>query len=217
MEPETAPKVVESTPAEVSVESVPEVVAAEIEQPKSTPAELPTEPTPVVAVETDQSKTATTEVATATEVPAETSPKAAVEKKQPETPLSKLFEDLPKLIVDAEHGEMWGVKLGDASNVPTTIILQKFLRANNNDAVKAKAQLLEALKWRKQMDPLKLLTEVEHSKEKFGNLGYVTAYKATSTQKEIITWNIYGAVKDIKATFDNVDEYVPSIRHVIHC
>lgn len=204
MEPETTQKVVESTPtestpAELPVESVP-AVNAEINQRKDTPTELPTElpaePTPVVAAETEQSKTA------------ETSPEAVVEKSQPETPLSKLFGELPKIIVDAEHGEMWGVKLEDATNVPTTIILQKFLRANNDDVAKAKAQLLEALQWRKKVDPLKLLTEVEHNKEKFGNLGYVTVYNATGTQKEIITWNIYGAVKDIKGTFDNVEEYV---------
>lgn len=197
--PSTTPKAVESTPAELPAESAPEV-AAEIEQPKSTPTEPSVEPTPVVAAETEQSKTAPAEV------PAETSPEAATEKKQLETPLSKLFGELPKTIVDAEHDEMWGVKLGDASNVPTTIILQKFLRANNDDGAKAKAQLLEALKWRKQMNPLKLLEEVEHNKEKFGSLGYVTAYNTTDTQKEIITWNIYGAVKDIKGTFDNVDE-----------
>ena len=209
MEPETAPsaiqKAVESTPADLPVKSVPEV-AAENDQPKSAPVELPAEPATVVAAETEQSKPALTEE------PTEASPEAVVEEKQPETPLSKLFGELPKTIVDAEHGEMWGVQLGDATNVPTTIILQKFLRANNGDAAKAKTQLLDALKWRKQMDPLKLLTEVEHNKEKFGNLGYVTAYNAAGTQKEIITWNIYGAVKDIKGTFDNVDEYVPRTR-----
>jgi hypothetical protein len=204
MEPETVPsatqKAVESTPAELPVESVPEV-AAEIEQSKDTPTELPAEPTSVVAAETEESKAAPTEVS------AEISTEAVAEK-QPETPLSKLFGELPKIIVDAEHGEMWGVKLEDATNVPTTIILQKFLRANNDDVAKAKTQLLEALQWRKKVDPLKLLTEVEHNKEKFGNLGYVTAYNSTGTQKEIITWNIYGAVKDIKGTFENVEEYV---------
>lgn len=214
MEPETVPsatpKAAESTPAELPVESIPEV-AAQTDQPKSTPSELPAEPTAVVATETEQSKVATTET------PAETSPEAVAEKKQPETPLLKLFGELPKIIVDAEHGEMWGVQLGDATNVPTTIILQKFLRANNDDAAKAKTQLLEALKWRKKIDPLNLLAEVEHNKEKFGNLGYVTAYNATGTQKEVITWNIYGAVKDIKGTFDNVDEYVLCTPHAIRC
>lgn len=198
IDPSAPPKDVDGTATKLPVETSPEV-AAETEQLKSTPTELPAEPTPTVAAETEQSKAATTEV------PAETSSEAAVEK-QLETPLSELFEELPKIIVHAEHGEMWGVKLGDASDIPTTIILQKFLRANNDDAAKAKTQLLEALKWRKKMDPLKLLTEVEHSKEKFGNLGYVTAFNIKGTQKEVITWNIYGDVKDIKKTFDNVDE-----------
>lgn len=36
----------------------------------------------------------------------------------------------------------------------------------------------------------------------------VTIYNGESGQrKEIVTWNIYGAVKDNKATFGNVEEY----------
>ena len=36
----------------------------------------------------------------------------------------------------------------------------------------------------------------------------VTIYDGKSGQKkEIVTWNIYGAVKDNKATFGDVDEY----------
>ena len=199
--PSVAPKTEETTPVEKPTESSPEVTA-EKEKPKTTPIELPAEPSPEATAREEQPKS------TPTELPAEPSPEAATEKEQPKTPLSKLFGELPQIIIDADHREMWGVELADASNVPTTIILQKFLRANNDDAVKAKTQLLEALKWRKKMEPLKLLADVEYNKEKFGNLGYVTAYKSSNAQKEIITWNIYGAVKDIKGTFDNVDEYV---------
>ncbi len=123
------------------------------------------------------------------------------------TPLQQLLADLPSIIKQAEHGEIWGVKLGDGSHVPTTIVLEKFLRANTRDVTKAKAQLIEALKWRKKIDPAKLLNEVEFDKSKFGDLGYVTVYPQTDSHaKEIVTWNIYGAVKDNKATFGNVEE-----------
>lgn len=118
------------------------------------------------------------------------------------TVLDELYVLLPTILMDAEHGEMWGVQL-DAStmHVPTTIVLQKFLRANSHNLEKTKNQLTDALKWRKKMDPVALVDSGEYSKEKFGGLGYVTTYG-----KDIFTWNIYGAVKDLKATFGDVQE-----------
>ena len=122
------------------------------------------------------------------------------------TPLAKLLKELPAIIKEADYDEMWGVTLADDSHIPTTIVLEKFLRANTQDVSKAKAQLIEALKWRKRMEPSKLL-EAEYDSAKFGDLGYVTTYQAADAKsKEIITWNIYGAVKDIKATFGDVQE-----------
>jgi hypothetical protein len=125
----------------------------------------------------------------------------------PTSPLGKLFAELPAIILEAGHGEMWEVKLLDESDVPTCIVLEKFLRANSKDVAKAKAQLTEALKWRKTMQPMKLLADVEFDAAKFGGLGYVTVYpKTDSHAKEIVTWNIYGSVKDKQATFGNVEE-----------
>ena len=142
------------------------------------------------------------------EVPTEEKKAAPVEEKKPvATPQEQLLTELPAILKEAEHGEMWGVTLKDASHVPTTIVLEKFLRANVKDVAKAKAQLIEALKWRKKVDPAKLLSDVEFDKSKFGELGYVTVYPKTEAHaKEIVTWNIYGAVKDNKATFGNVEE-----------
>lgn len=118
------------------------------------------------------------------------------------TVLDELYVLLPTILMDAEHGEMWGVQLdASATHVPTTIVLQKFLRANSHNLEKTKNQLTDALKWRKEMDPVALVDSGEYSKEKFGGLGYVTTYG-----KDIFTWNIYGAVKDLKATFGDVQE-----------
>jgi hypothetical protein len=145
--------------------------------------------------------------------PAVESPGVAAESSATETlkaaatPLSKLFLELPSIIKDADYKEMWGVELQDASHVPTTIVLEKFLRANAKDVLKAKDQLTEALRWRKKVQPAKLVEETEFSNAKFGGLGYITIYPENSSHgKEIVTWNIYGAVKDNKATFGNVEE-----------
>lgn len=121
-------------------------------------------------------------------------------------PMAKLSRLLPSIIEEAGHDEIWGVTLIDESDVPTSIILEKFLQANHRDSDEAGAQLTNALKWRKMMNPAKLLSDVEFNRAKFGNLGYVTSYERADGSKEVITWNIYGGVKDFKSTFGDVDE-----------
>src|SRR4051812_32529919 len=89
------------------------------------------------------------------------------------SPLSKLFTELPSIIEEAGYKEMWGVELSEESHIPTSIVLEKFLRANTKDVTKAKAHLIEALKWRKKMQPMDLLANTEFDVAKFGGLGFV--------------------------------------------
>jgi hypothetical protein len=68
--------------------------------------------------------------------------------------------------------------------------------------------LLGALKWRKEFKPLEVKEQV-FDKTKFEGLGYVTHLKnvpGSSNEEDIATFNIYGAVKDTKKTFGNLDE-----------
>ncbi|GAO17598.1 uncharacterized protein UV8b_06077 [Ustilaginoidea virens] len=125
----------------------------------------------------------------------------------PETPLAKFTARLSEITTRADHSEMWGVELSPSDHAPTQVVLRKFLRANNNDAAAAERQLLSALEWRKKMQPAKLATEA-FNKTKFGELGYVTVHKDEAGKETVITWNIYGAVKDNKATFGNVEEFI---------
>ncbi|KAF4461033.1 SFH5-phospholipid transporter [Fusarium albosuccineum] len=180
----------------------------------------------------EQDKTATTAppaetpaAPAAAETPAETAPtKAADEgsteakpekseeekpeaKPAPETPLTKLNARLEDIFTKTLHREMWGVQLSSIDHVPTKVVLQKFLRANNDDAAAAEKQLTSALQWRKDMDPASLVKQT-FDKKKFNDLGFVTTHKGESGKETIITWNIYGAVKDNKATFGNVGEFI---------
>lgn len=89
----------------------------------------------------------------------------------------------------------------------TLIILQKFLRANENHIPKTKEQLTAALKWRKEYQPLKVMNEV-FDKSRFEGLGYVTELKAvpgSPNQSDVCVFNIYGAVKNMKKTFGDLD------------
>ncbi|KAI1019842.1 hypothetical protein LB504_009370 [Fusarium proliferatum] len=125
----------------------------------------------------------------------------------PETPLTKLNARLEDIFTKTLHKEMWGVQLTNIDHVPTKVVLQKFLRANNDDPVAAEKQLTQALEWRKKMNPTALVTQT-FDKSKFGDLGYVTVHKGENDNETIVTWNIYGAVKDNKATFGNVEEFI---------
>ncbi|KAI9163558.1 Phosphatidylinositol transfer protein sfh5 [Paramyrothecium foliicola] len=124
-----------------------------------------------------------------------------------EKPLDKLNARLPEILKAVGHGEMWGVELQGADHVPTQVVLQKFLRANNNDAAAADKQLVAALEWRKQYKPLELVNAT-FDKSKFADLGYLTVHRDDAGKDVVFTWNIYGAVKDNKATFGDVKEFI---------
>jgi phosphatidylinositol transfer protein SFH5 len=181
------------------------------EEQKVEAAEAPSQTTSAPAPEPVPAKEETE--AEAPQASPQSQPPSAVEGKRPVsppgTPLAKLFAELPSIIASIQYTEMWGVELTNSFDVPSSIVLEKFLRANNQDVAKAKAQLIEALKWRKEIQPRKLLKETEFDHARFGDLGYVTVYpKTEGHEKEIVTWNIYGAVKNKQETFGNVEEYV---------
>jgi hypothetical protein len=131
----------------------------------------------------------------------------------PETPqdhpLTKFFTLLPSILDEAGHADVYGVTLSPTSPFTSKLILQKFLRANQGDLEKAKQQLLETLKWRKEFDPVKAAGET-FEKSRFDGLGYVLEVEgvpdSTSvTGKDVVTFNIYGAVKDNKLTFGDLE------------
>ncbi|KAI8152672.1 Phosphatidylinositol transfer protein sfh5 [Colletotrichum sp. SAR 10_70] len=207
--------------APAAAASAPVAAAAGASAPAADAAAVaPTAPAAAAAPEAQQQKTedaAPAPAAQATETKPEEKKEekpaaaaAAAEKpaEEKKTSLASLFEKLPGILEAAKHKEMWGVQLSDNTHVPTTVVLQKFLRANDDDVAKAADQLQKALEWRRDTNPGKLLDDVSFDKKKFDELGYVTTHKDTEGKEIIITWNIYGAVKDKQATFGNVDEFI---------
>lgn len=120
------------------------------------------------------------------------------------------IEELWSLAQSKGHPEIWGVTLADpATHVPTQVILQKYLNANDGELTAAKDQLTKTLEWRAKMKPLDLLSK-KFNRVKFGGLGYVTTFGAPDATdpelKEVFTWNIYGSVKNVDETFGNLAE-----------
>ncbi|KAI0160758.1 CRAL-TRIO domain-containing protein [Xylariaceae sp. FL1272] len=125
----------------------------------------------------------------------------------PEEPTSSI-QELWTCAKAHEHKEIWGVTLADPStHIPSQIVLQKYLNANDGDLVKSREQLTKTLDWRKKMQPLELVKQ-KYSKEKFGTLGYVTTHSGDAAAREVFTWNIYGNVKSIDTTFGDLDEFI---------
>lgn len=171
-----APAAVEETAAKEEPKDEPKDEAKEKEQPKEEPK--------------DEAKDK--------EQPKEEAPK--------ETSLTKLANRLPEIMEKAGHGEMWGVQLSGLEHAPTAIVLQKYLRANDDNVNAAATQLTSALEWRKKNNPTSLLDDKVYDRSKFGDLGFVTDHKDDKGKDVVITWNVYGAVKNNKATFGNINE-----------
>lgn len=166
--------------------------------------------------ETD-TKPAAEEAAAVTDKEPATAAKEAAPKK---TPFEELDAKVAEIVNEVDHDEMWGVKLVTpaSSHVPTQIVIQKFLNANDGDLAKSIDQFKGALKFRKEKKPLELIKK-SFSSAKFGDLGAVTVYPAKdSSVPEVFTWNLYGNVKGkIEEAFTPLDEYVSPRTTEIQC
>ncbi|KAF1947924.1 CRAL/TRIO domain-containing protein, partial [Clathrospora elynae] len=128
----------------------------------------------------------------------------------PDHPLTKFYDAFEALVTEAQHNEVYGIELTRSKPFHTKLILQKFLRANQNDVDKAKQQLLDTLKWRKEFDPIKAAGETFET-SRFEGLGYVLELEGVPesvNKKDIATFNIYGAVKDNKKTFGDLNLFL---------
>jgi hypothetical protein len=204
-----------STPAAPEASEVSEVSKA-VEAPRTTeaPARASMEAKDPAAVGTKEPAAADAKEPVAVETkepgPVETNDASAVEHREPAAAEASPISQLWTVAKANGHPEIWGVTLADpATHVPTHIILQKYLNANDGDLTKAKDQLTKTLQWRAKTKPLELAKKV-FSKAKFDGLGFVTKYlqdgSAEPEGKEVFTWNIYGGVKSMDETFGNIEE-----------
>jgi hypothetical protein len=213
-------------PAPPPKDTPPKDAAPKEDSPDTPPKDTPPKDTPPKDTAPANGSTAVTPAATKTDAtedkkedakdkPAE-SAAAEVKPEEPAGPalpsylaknkaLADFFEKLPAILEGTGHKEMWGVALKDSDDVPTVNVLIKFLRANEGNVKDAVDQLKKALAWRKKMDPA-ALAESQFSMSKFKDLGYVTTHTNDKGHPVLVTWNIYGAVKKLTATFGDVDE-----------
>jgi hypothetical protein len=133
-------------------------------------------------------------------------------------PLLAFHARLAGIVQSSGHGRLWGVQLNTSSpDFGTFVVLQKYLRSTCGDLELAAANLGKTLVWRREFG---LDTEEESTAagdgerkeyisprelgDEFAGLGYVTEV-TRGQQREVVTWNIYGAVTEMQATFGDVD------------
>lgn len=225
--PAAAPVPVPETVPETAPEAAPEVAASSEAAPAPTTSTPPPQAEAKAVTTEEEAKTAEAKPETETQAQPQPQPPAEETPKETSKEISKETSKAPKpdeptkvtpiqdLWATAkahEHPEIWGVTLADPStHIPSQIVLQKYLNANDGDLVKARDQLTKTLDWRKKTQPLELIKQT-FSKDKFGGLGYVTVHHTPEEgdekdkAKEIFTWNVYGNVKAIDVTFGDLNE-----------
>jgi hypothetical protein len=198
--------------------SYPEMASTESTVPDTRDVADAAPPAPAPAPALDPTTQVSTEPTAVTESHAlkETTGTPGDDEERRTSPLAQLWD-----VAQAHsHPEIWGVTLADPeTHVPTQIVLQKYLNANDGDFDNAKSQLIKTLDWRAKMQPLELLKK-PFSKTKFGSLGFVTTYEVSATgsaesessSEEIFNWNIYGGVNSIDETFGDLGQYVVQLQ-----
>lgn len=167
---------------------------------------------PTVAPVSAKSESAETKIAEEKEdaYKAENADSTSKEATPQTAPFDEFGAKLVEIMKEVDYDEMWGVKLVTpiSTHIPTQIVLQKFLNANDGDLAKAVDQFKGALKFRKEKKPLELVKKI-FSAKKFADLGAVTVYPVNgSAVPEVFTWNLYGNVKGkMEEVFAPLDEY----------
>ncbi len=99
---------------------------------------------------------------------------------------------------------LWGVELSTIPNAKASVILAKFLRARSLNVQQAADMLVATLKWRDEFKIDEIMQE-KFDSEVFGKLGVVYG---KDKEGHPVTYNLYGAVKDLKAVFGDVQKFL---------
>lgn len=99
---------------------------------------------------------------------------------------------------------LWGVTLSTTPDAKASVILAKFARARNLDVAQAREMLVATLRWRDEFKIEEIMKE-EFDADVFGKLGRVYG---KDKEGRPVTYNLYGAVKDMKAVFGDVQKFI---------
>lgn len=123
--------------------------------------------------------------------------------------LSKLINSIPQILSkldDPNYDEIFGYRINtsDKPHVETNIrneILLKFLAADNYDLDLSTQRLIRCFNWRNKFQPLHAAFKEEFDPE-LSSLGVITNFPKANANLHVITWNLYGNLKNPKKIFE---------------
>ncbi|CCH59476.1 hypothetical protein TBLA_0B06530 [Henningerozyma blattae CBS 6284] len=132
----------------------------------------------------------------------------------------KVYKELPAIIEKKCSGydELYGYKLnyGDKDKELVTkyfdesiarALIFKLCKAYDFKYDDVKTHIIDILNWRKKFNPLDAAFKEKHN-ETLQTIGLVTHYPTAKPNKQVITWNLYGAISGKKEYFKDVDAFV---------
>ncbi|KAF9245366.1 CRAL-TRIO domain-containing protein [Melanogaster broomeanus] len=102
--------------------------------------------------------------------------------------------------------KLWGVTIDPTSpkNARVSVVLMKFLRARNLNPTEAQNMFISTLRWRQSFNVEAAMNE-KFPDEVFGQLGKIYG---RDKQRHPVTYNLYGANKDLNAVFGDVQRFL---------
>ena len=125
------------------------------------------------------------------------------------TKLAKLIDLIPKILAKLDnpnYDEIFGYRINtsDKPHVDINIrneILLKFLAADDYDLQLSTQRLIKCLNWRNKFQPLHAAFKEEFDPE-LNSLGIITDFSKADDNLHVITWNLYGNLKNPKKIFE---------------
>lgn len=125
------------------------------------------------------------------------------------TKLAKLIDLIPKILAKLDnpnYDEIFGYRINtsDKPHVDINIrneILLKFLAADDYDLQLSTQRLIKCLNWRNKFQPLHAAFKEEFDPE-LNSLGVITDFSKADDNLHVITWNLYGNLKNPKKIFE---------------
>lgn len=136
---------------------------------------------------------------------------------------AQIKKQLPDLVHDKCHGydEFYGYKLVPGGNgceyyqekIADDLIF-KLCQAYKFNEVEIIDRVVRVLNWRRDFNPLKAGFLEQHDSV-FENIGYLTTDDKNDSNKQTITWNLYGQIKDRSKMFGTATSAEKFIRYRI--
>ncbi|KAI3402702.2 SFH5 [Candida oxycetoniae] len=125
------------------------------------------------------------------------------------TKLAQLLSSIPNILGKTdkpEYDEIFGHRINTDDKEYVDIpkrneILLKFLAADAYDLSLSTERIIKTLNWRHRFQPLRAAFEEKFNKE-LDDLGVVTNFPSANANLHIITWNLYGNLKNPKNLFE---------------